>query len=319
MRPPQTLGAGGKPEFCSVEAGGDVHPIRRRLFRLVERIEADPTLPAPLKEATSKWRGLLARLSLVFHCIEIAEARQAGQQPDAFAMRALQAATVQRACNFIMRVVVPSTFRFHTEIGSTGISETHARWVAGYLLSRKLESITARDVGRAYREIRGNRAEIVATMDLLDHAGWVQQHPEQPTGYRVAGQSAHPRAVCEAGGGREGQARGCSGADPNEHRGAGPMRASQTSTEALVTFGTAEGRGSRAAAGFAGRRPKRHLRGRDTDNIRRPLSLSVSPWEHFPFVSRAQVTCGTPARHDPRCNGRSGTARGPTERWRASR
>ena len=43
-----------------------------------------------------------------------------------------------------------------------------------------VESITARDVGRAYREIRGKMAEIVATMDLLDHAGWVQPHPERP-------------------------------------------------------------------------------------------------------------------------------------------
>ena len=79
-----------------------------------------------------------------------------------------------------MRIVVPSTFRFHTEIGSTGISETHARWVAGFILSRKLNSITARDIGRAHREIRGKRAEIVATMDLLDHAGWVLPDAERP-------------------------------------------------------------------------------------------------------------------------------------------
>jgi hypothetical protein len=180
LRPPETQGPGGKPEYCKVEAEHSVHPIRRRLFRLVERIEVDPTLPAPLKEATSKWRGLLARLSLLFHCVEIAEARLAGQRPDPIAMRSLKAATVVKACNFIMRIVVPSTFRFHTEIGSTGPSETHARWVANYLLSRKLDSITARDVGRAYNEIRGDRAEIVATMDMLDHAGWVQQHPERP-------------------------------------------------------------------------------------------------------------------------------------------
>jgi Protein of unknown function (DUF3987) len=180
LRPPETQGPGGKPEFCKIEAEHSVHPIRRRLFRLVERIEADPSLPAPLKEATSKWRGLLARLSLLFHCVELAEARLTGKAPDPITMRALKAATVEKACRFIMRVVVPSTFRFHTEIGSASASENHARWVAGYILSRKLSNITARDVGRAYREIRGERAEIVATMDLLDHAGWVQSHPERP-------------------------------------------------------------------------------------------------------------------------------------------
>ena len=84
-----------------------------------------PSLPAPLKEATSKWRGLLARLSLVFHCIELAEAKHAGQRPDPITMRTLKPATVEKACNFIMRIVVPSTFRFHTEIGSASASESH--------------------------------------------------------------------------------------------------------------------------------------------------------------------------------------------------
>ena len=60
--------------------------------------------------------------------------------------------------------------------------ETHARWVAGYVLSRRLQSITARDIGRAYREVRGKGAEIAATMDLLDHAGWVAPDPDRPKG-----------------------------------------------------------------------------------------------------------------------------------------
>ena len=131
LRPPETQGPGGKPEYCKVEAEPGVHPIRRRLFRLVERIEADPSLAAPLKEAASKWRGLLARLSLLFHCVEIAEARLRGVRPDPITMRSLKAATVEKACLFIRRIVVPSTFRFHGEIGSTGASESHARWIAG--------------------------------------------------------------------------------------------------------------------------------------------------------------------------------------------
>lgn len=180
MQPPETQGPNGEPQFSAVEASHDAHPIRRRLFRLIERIEADPVLPAALKEATSKWRGLLARLSLLFHCVELAEARHAGLRPDPVTMGALKASTVRMACNFIMRIVVPSTFRFHTEIGSTGLSETHARRVAGYLLSRRLQSISSREIGRAHRELRGRTAEIVAAMDLLDHAGWVTPHPDRP-------------------------------------------------------------------------------------------------------------------------------------------
>jgi hypothetical protein len=182
MKPPETMGPDGRPEFAIVEAEPSAHRVRRRLFRLIERIEADPMLPAALKEAASKWRGLLARLSLVFHCIQLAEAKLEGKQLDPAAMLTLRTPTVEMACRFILRIVVPSTFQFHAEIGTSGPSETHARWVAGYILSRGLSSITARDVGRAYREIRGNTAEIRSTMDTLDHAGWVIPDEERPRG-----------------------------------------------------------------------------------------------------------------------------------------
>jgi hypothetical protein len=180
--PPETQGRDGKPEFAIVEAEPSAHQVRRRLFRLVERIEMDPMLPAALKETASKWRGLLARLSLVFHCVQLAEARLEGKKPDNADMLALKTATVEMAARFILGIVVPSTFRFHAEIGTGGPSEAHARWVAGYILSRGLSGITARDVGRAYREIRGNAAEIRATMDTLDHAGWVIPDEERPRG-----------------------------------------------------------------------------------------------------------------------------------------
>ena len=45
---------GGRLTVC---AGEGVQEERRRLFRLVERIEADPTLPVPLKEAVSSGGG----------------------------------------------------------------------------------------------------------------------------------------------------------------------------------------------------------------------------------------------------------------------
>ena len=51
-------------------------------------------------------------------CRGVAEAKLRGEPLDGFAMRYIAANTVRLACNFIMRVVVPSTFRFHTEIGS---------------------------------------------------------------------------------------------------------------------------------------------------------------------------------------------------------
>ena len=62
------------------------------------------------------------------------------------------------------------------------LKEAHARWIAGYVLTRNspLTSITAREIGRVYRQLRGEPALIAATMEHLHHAGWVQRDPERP-------------------------------------------------------------------------------------------------------------------------------------------
>ena len=47
---------------CYFDADG--HAERQRFMRLVERLQADPTLPTIIRETAPKWSGLLARLSL---------------------------------------------------------------------------------------------------------------------------------------------------------------------------------------------------------------------------------------------------------------
>ena len=240
MQPPETQGARREAGIFVVEAGHDVHAIRRRLFRLIERIEADPILPAPLKEATSKWRGLLARLALVFHCVELAEMRLAGERPDPVTMRTLKAETVEKACNFIMRIVVPE----HVPVPHRDRQHWHQRdprQVDGGLHAQPAAAEhTARDIGRAYREIRGERAEIIATMDLLDHAGWVTPQPDRPkdTAWLV-----NPRVHVVSPRRRQRRRPGArrAGAGPGQHRGAGPMRRVPTVTRAVVTFVTPRG------------------------------------------------------------------------------
>lgn len=60
--------------------------------------------------------------------------------------------------------------------------DPHARWVAGHVLAHRVERISARDIGRAYRELRGDLPGIVRAMELLEHAGWARgdQHPRAP-------------------------------------------------------------------------------------------------------------------------------------------
>ena len=173
LTPPQREGPLGRIETSPVQATASVHSIRRRMFRLVERVEADPFLLPALKQAVAKWRGLLARLTLVLHLVEGAERLLKGEQLQPADRLELDPATVDRACRFIMRVVAPSTFRFFAELATANENEEHARWVAGFLLSRKLERVTAREIGRGYRTLRGDKRRILATMDQLEHGGWV--------------------------------------------------------------------------------------------------------------------------------------------------
>jgi hypothetical protein len=174
LRPPPRAGNVQLQDgHLQVWAGAAAQPHRRRLFRLVERLEADPNLPTVVRETAPKWRGQLARLALVFHCIGLTE----GTITDA---ATLTPSSVEMAANFIRRIVAPSTFRFYRELGLDG--DPHARWVACHILAHRLQQVSARDIGRVYHELRGDIPGIVRTMGLLEHAGWARggQHPKTP-------------------------------------------------------------------------------------------------------------------------------------------
>jgi hypothetical protein len=180
MRPLPRDGGG----FLEVRATQAGQPERRRLFRLIRRIEHDPTLPSALKQTASKWAGQLARLALVFHLIQLAEQ---DLEPDPFLPNSpgpdrvtLAPATIRMAANFILRVIAPSTFRLYRELGLD--VDPHARWIAGFILSRKLTKISAYEIGHAYRELRGDIQGIIRAMDVLEHAGWASGdgHPKRP-------------------------------------------------------------------------------------------------------------------------------------------
>ena len=115
-----------------------------------------PILPAPLKEATSKWRGLLARLSLVFHCVELAEARlrrraaRPGRHAHAEGGDGREGVQLHHADRGAEHLPVPHRDRQHRRSARPTPGGSPATCSAG-----RLQSITARDIGRAYREIRG--------------------------------------------------------------------------------------------------------------------------------------------------------------------
>lgn len=122
------------------------------------------TSPA-FRSHLAKWEGLFARLTLTFH---MAEATAIGRTPAAV----VSGDTAARVARFMCDYLLPNAARFYVEILGRDQLE-HPRWIAGHILSHRLDRITAHGIGRVYRELRDNLSAIQSAMMTLTVAGWV--------------------------------------------------------------------------------------------------------------------------------------------------
>lgn len=180
LKPP--LGADNKRLSCFLDAEG--REVRRKLMQLVQRLQHDRTLPDIVREAASKWSGLFARLTLIFHLVEIAERQIDGEALEMRDVVEIRSETATKSATLIRNVVLPNLLRLGFETLPDGKEQANARWIAEHILANKLPHITARDVGRAFRPLRGKLQEIAASMDVLTHAGWTMQTEARADGIR---------------------------------------------------------------------------------------------------------------------------------------
>ena len=161
----------------------DARSVRERFKPLIERLAVDTTMPIVIRETAPKWSGLLARLALIFHLVELAETIKLGQPT--WDRCVATGPTVLRAATFIRRVVLPNLSRLGFEtMPETGAPDVHARWIAGHVLAHRLDRILGRDIGRAYRPLRGKVEDTALAMAVLIDAGWASP---------VAGRHDSPR------------------------------------------------------------------------------------------------------------------------------
>jgi hypothetical protein len=170
LRPPNAVGTSNIPP---VWVDDDGRAERKQFMRLIERLQADPTLPTIIRETAPKWSGLLSRLSLIFHAVHLAERVRKGEPVEARDLSRVTGPIVIMAATFLRRIILPNLFRLGFEtMPEEGEPSAHARWLAGHILAHRLECITARDIGRVYRHLRGKRAETDAAMSVLVDTGW---------------------------------------------------------------------------------------------------------------------------------------------------
>jgi hypothetical protein len=148
----------------------DAHTERELVAATARHVAVLPTTSDAMRGALAKFDGLFARLLLLYHVAE-------HDRPPAI----VSGDTARRVARLMVLYLLPQVARLYAElVGDEG--GRHARWVAGHVLARRLEHISARDIGRAYRELRDDAAAIGAAMDTLTLAGWVVPADDQRPG-----------------------------------------------------------------------------------------------------------------------------------------
>jgi hypothetical protein len=168
---------------------------REQVIRAADALKLLPDTSPAFRAHLSKWEALFARLALTFHAVETIGTVGGG------ITKAIPGGTAARVAQFMVDFLLPNAARFYSETFGTEGQIEHARWVAGYILSRALAKISARDIGRAYRTLRGDSPSLQAAMDTLVTAGWVE--PVNPDRFRkakgwVVNPAVHERFANEA-------------------------------------------------------------------------------------------------------------------------
>ena len=171
-----------------VTLSADAQVYRLEVEQVAEAMAALPTTATALCDHLGKWPGIFARLLLVIHAIEYASI--AGAAPSVFDSLApeVSGGTARRARDLMLGFFLPSAERIYGDFfRSTDVDGSHARWIAGYILTRKLASVSAREIKRAYREVRSvaDDGAIDRAMGVLRRARWVSDEQVEKKGSRI--------------------------------------------------------------------------------------------------------------------------------------
>ena len=169
------------------------HAIREALMRYSGEMADYMALPGGLRSHLGKWPGLFARLLLTYHAIECAAK---SMHPCDALVSEQTAAQVDR---LMRRFLLPHALAYYSDILGASSDLEHARWVAGYVLSRNVTRLAARDLMQAYRAWRGlddwRRQRV---MGVLEDSGWLVTVGEEKHNKRGASAwVVNPRAHVE--------------------------------------------------------------------------------------------------------------------------
>lgn len=167
------------------------HQYRESANDLVLVMQHIPDTSIRLASSLDKWTGTFARLCLTFHVIEIVDRRL--REQTAPPVDTVPASITEQVGLYMKEILLPHLLRADHIMYSTA-QTGHARWIANYILSKRLSRITARDIARDYRELRAPEARdtLIATMESLVTMGWVEEEAAS-SGRSVSAWKVNPR------------------------------------------------------------------------------------------------------------------------------
>jgi hypothetical protein len=142
----------------------EAHRRREYIARTARAVMVLPSTSSGLRAHLAKWEGLFARLALTWH---LTNAVGNGTTPTLV----IDEATADCVARLMVDFLLPHAAHVYGEVlGQDHL--VHARWVAGYVLARHCERVTARDIRRAYNALRDDRRAVDDAMATLVVAGW---------------------------------------------------------------------------------------------------------------------------------------------------
>jgi hypothetical protein len=178
---------GAEPRVVVLHPDAQAH--RAAILDLAEAVAAMPDTSSRLKAALGKWPGLFARMTLLFQLIDHADALHRGVEPPE--VMVVPEPVARRSAAYLRDVLLPHLLRAEAVMFSS-VQSGHARWIAGFILSREDGRIALRDVVRAYGPLKApeRRHELLSVMQSLETMGWLKAEPQEnparpPTAWEV--------------------------------------------------------------------------------------------------------------------------------------
>ena len=162
-----TLNALPRQAFGSLSFTPEAQEIRQeRADYFVDLGQKFEDYNTKLSSHIGKYRGMFARLCLIFHCIE---------NPSTATQSNIEESTARRVSRFMQEFMLPHAVTFYMNVLDGGKELSRVRSVAGYIVSHKpTKPLTSRDVINATRSMRGlSKTEVDGVFYVLEAVGWI--------------------------------------------------------------------------------------------------------------------------------------------------